>query len=303
MTRSSSIATRAGALAERVTGVVPIVAMPFDGDGELAPAELEAEVRWLVEEGVDGLGLAIASELFALRDEEWHQAVRTIVRSAAGSVPVIASVGQPTPEATLARVRAARAAGADATMAFPPGAAGGDLVGYYAASSGILPMWVQDAPQLTGVEIPLDRYEQLAASVTGICGFKVEAHPTAEKIAAARRSIGPEPVLLGGAGGFSLPDELAAGAEGTMPGTSSAAIFVAEWRAHRRGDFGAVCALHAAHREQWGFAQEHAKAFVHLQKLALVDRGVFSSDRCRFSPEVLGPEQSERWLALLRAGR
>lgn len=246
-------------------------------------------MRWLESVGVDGVGIAIASELFALSDDEWELAVRTAVNASA--LPVVASVGMA--DGAGAQKRAAQAAslGAAVAMAYPPRGrqlTDSEILKYYAqiAAAAGLPVWVQDAPRLVGVEMSVD-----VLTKVGAAGYKIEAHPTPPKIAALRAALGPDAVILGGSGGFAFPDELAAGADGTMPGVVQAEVFVSEMKGDARG-------IHEANRSLLDFMGPRADAFVHMQKVALVARGIFSTTRCRFSPRLLDTDEEREWLQL-----
>ena len=286
-----------------VHGVVPIIATPFDSAGELDLDDLRTEVRWLVDAGVDGLGIAIASEVFALSESEW-EAVVEVTCEAASDTPVVASVGQESGEASARRAEAAAKLGASILMAYPPRGrelTDDELYDFYAtiAAAGT-PLWVQDAPQLTGVEVSLAMYERLAA-IPAVSGFKVEAHPTPAKVAEARRLLGPEITLLGGAGGFTFPDELAAGSDGTMPGAAHAEAFIRTWRCFRDDGIDAARTEHETQRAVWDLAAEHAAAFVPMQKSLLVAGGVFRSDYSRFTMAELDPAVAEQWLEVTQA--
>lgn len=289
----------------RLQGIVPILATPFDADRRLVAAELAREVEWLVSTGVDGLGIAIASELFALADDEWAAAVRTTVDAVAGAVPIVASVGRE--DASDAAARAARAAelGATVAMAYPPRQRTLDvegLVAYYGAiATAGLDVWIQDAPQLVGVELPVQTLQAIASAVPTVAGLKIEAAPTAEKVAAVRSALGDGPVVLGGSGGFVFPDELEAGAEGTMPGVAPVQRFVATWRAWSEGGAQAARDSHERGRDAWRFSASRAGAFVYMQKLALVRAGIFSTTVCRFGDVRLEAGEARQWLALLDA--
>lgn len=286
-----------------ISGVVAILALPFDEESRLLAGELRTLVDWLVDGGVDGVGIAVASELYALDDAEWSDVVAITVGAADGRVPVLASVGQETADAAAGRTRRAIELGAAAVLAHPPRnrqMAVDELVEFYEAlvASGA-EVWVQDAPQLTGVEIPIEGYPRLAAA--GVGGFKVEAHPTPDKIRAARVLTGESVHYLGGAGGFAFADELAAGAMGTMPGVTQVPIFVRELAEFRSGGEDAARAVHQEHGDVWRFGAAHGPAFIHLQKLALVDMGLFSTAHCRFSPARVDDAEAVEWCALVRS--
>lgn len=290
----------------RITGVVPILCTPYDADGKVVPDEVAAEVEWVAREGADGVGVAIASEVFFLDDNEWADVVSAAVAAARDAgIPLVASVGRNDLDATRRRAADATALGASALMAYPSPSGSretADLVEYYAAVADAgVPVWVQDAPGLAGDEIPLAAYPAIAA-VEGVVGFKVEVMPTPVKIAEARKVLPAETVILGGAGGFVFPDELEVGAEGTMPGVTACRTLRAVWDAFGAGGIDAARAAHATAAETWGFSLDNLGAFVHLQKAALVALGIFSTDTTRFG-ERAEPDVAARFVELVTEGR
>ena len=116
-------------------GVFPVVLTPFADDGSIDTAALAREVDFSVAAGTHGLVFPVlASEFQYLSDAERHAAVETVVRQAAGRVPVVAGVAAPT--ARAAAEHAAHAAGlrggcGDRAAAVPgsaePGRGGGVL--------------------------------------------------------------------------------------------------------------------------------------------------------------------------------
>ncbi|SEQ97539.1 dihydrodipicolinate synthase family protein [Streptomyces radiopugnans] len=102
-------------------GVVPPVCTPLDASGEVDTASLARHVEHLVSGGVHGLfALGSSSEVAFLTDRQREAALRTVVESAGGRVPVLAGVIDMTTPRVLAHAEAAREAGADALVATAP---------------------------------------------------------------------------------------------------------------------------------------------------------------------------------------
>ncbi|NHN34227.1 dihydrodipicolinate synthase family protein [Paenibacillus agricola] len=75
-----------------VDGVWPTMLTPFTENNELDIPNLERLVDWYIGQGVHGLfAVCQSSEMFKLSLEERLKATETVVRQAAGRVPVIAS--------------------------------------------------------------------------------------------------------------------------------------------------------------------------------------------------------------------
>lgn len=56
-------------------GLYPILAMPFDVEGNIDFEDLEREVEFAIDSGVDGLGIALGSEIFKSSNVR-HPAIR-----------------------------------------------------------------------------------------------------------------------------------------------------------------------------------------------------------------------------------
>ena len=60
-------------------GLYPILAMPFDVEGKIDLEDLESEVEFAIDSGVDGLGIALGSEIFKLSESERDLVISTVV--------------------------------------------------------------------------------------------------------------------------------------------------------------------------------------------------------------------------------
>jgi 4-hydroxy-tetrahydrodipicolinate synthase len=200
----------------------------------------------------------------------------------------------------------------DALMVLPPyvlqpGARG--LIEHYRVVAGATPVPVvlQDAPALSGVQLPAETLAGLVREVPGIAYLKIEALPSAPKIAELARLLasdeGVTATLIGGAGGLHLVDELRHGASATMPGCSYADIFVRIWDAFVAGDL--VTARHVLHRALplLLYAGQSFSAFVGTQKEWLRRAGVIASARLRAPAEPLADEIYIEFAALLEEAR
>jgi 4-hydroxy-tetrahydrodipicolinate synthase len=86
-----------------------------------------------------------------------------------------------------------------------------------AATSGELPIIIQDFPAGSGVTITASELVAVAGEQPLVVGVKAEAPPTGGLIETLR-SARPDLGLVGGLGGLFLIDELRAGANGVMTG-------------------------------------------------------------------------------------
>ena len=200
-------------------GLYPILAMPFDDDGSIDTEDLEREVEFAIEAGVDGVGLALGSEILKLTDAERDLATRTVVDKMAGRVPVVVNTGAQGNDLAVFYSRRAQDLGADAVMAAPPSGISGHprlVTDYFSRISDAIgvPIFMQDietapvSPMLAG---------QIAQETENVRYAKMETAPTPSRIGEAVANAGDALVVFGGYGGYYLLDELRRGSVGTMP--------------------------------------------------------------------------------------
>lgn len=227
-----------------VEGLVPILATPFQPDGSLDLRSLRRLAEFQLASGVHGVAvLGMASEAFALTTAERRTITLAVAEVVAGQVPLVVGVAATSTVTAVEQTNEAAVAGANAVMVLPPfmvPPSPAQLPAFYAAVAAVGPeVMVQDAPGATGVAMSPQQIVELAA-IAGITSVKVEAPPTAPKVAAVVDRI-EEPgfVVLGGQNAQFLLDELAAGAVGSMPACEIpdllAPVFT-DWRAGRYAD-------------------------------------------------------------------
>lgn len=222
-------------------GIFPIVLTTFDEAGDLDVTSQLALVNYLIECGAHGLALfGNASEGYALAEGEKARLLPLVIREVRGRVPVFASTGHTGTRVAVELSRAAEEAGADGLMILPPyflKPSAEDLIGYYRAISDAvgIPVMVQDAPLLTGVNIGAAQMARLARECRRVRYVKVEAPPTAPKVTEVREAAGDALVIFGGLNGNFLLEELGRGARGAMPGSDLIPAFVRIWDLHEAG--------------------------------------------------------------------
>ncbi|MFF9430586.1 dihydrodipicolinate synthase family protein [Streptomyces sp. NPDC014746] len=204
------------------TGLVPILATPFDDRGALDLFSLRSLVEFQLAAGADGLAVfGMASEGFALTAEERRVILREVRTVAGPGVPLIAGVNGTGTAVAVEQARLAADEGADQLMVLPPFLAKPNrqqVIDFYGALAGATEasVMVQDAPGVTGVTIDAASIGVLAG-VPGITSVKVEAPPTPVKMAAVTAAAGPGLAVLGGLNAAALCEEYDNGSVGTMP--------------------------------------------------------------------------------------
>ena len=278
----------------RLEGVIPILAMPFDAEGEIDLKGLDGEVDFLVASGVRTIGFGFASEGFRLTIEERDAALRAVTARAAGRVDVMAHVTSSSVAAAVHQAGCARALGANLLMVPAPAivqVSEADQFDYFQVLAGAaqLPIVVQDAPALTGTTMSVGLLARLLTEIEGVIGLKIEHVPTAPKIAAVAAAISGGGGILGGAGGSDFFHELERGASGTMPGAGFPEVFVDVLRLYREGDRDGARRLFNRYLPVLVLAQRSLDTFLWVQKEILRRRGVLPETHMRDPSERLEP--------------
>lgn len=215
-----------------------MLAMPFTADGAIDHRALRKQARWAIDAGVDGLALALASELPRLSVRERRAVTESVVAEAAGRVPVVVHAGAESDVLAIQLARGAESRGAAVVMVPPPRF---EVHGqtataeFYRRLLGSIEAGVvlQDLPD---ARVDAGMAAELAAEFPGRVMLKVEVAPTPTAVRdAVARSGGAVPVF-GGAGGVLFVSELLRGAAGSMPGCIVPEVFVETWRRFQAGD-------------------------------------------------------------------
>ena len=216
-----------------IRGAVPVLAMPFDDDGAIDEDSLRREIDFCLEAGSQAICFGVGSESNQLTDAERAQVWTLAALYLNGAAPLIAATSHASREGTIALTRLARECGVDCAMVNPQPRTGEGLVALFRDLSERvgLPLMIQDAAG----NAPVDVLLRAARDASTVVAAKLESAGAPLKIAqfvAGLRETGHlaedgaghgtghgtgRISVLGGAGGNYLPEELEAGAVGTMP--------------------------------------------------------------------------------------
>ena len=225
-----------------LSGVFPVLARPFTGNGTADERGLVSFARYAIAAGADGVVFpGVASEYDVLTPAERTALADLVAGAARGRVPFVVGGSAPDTETTLAIAARACEQGAAAIMVMAPrsmtdaGVASEFFRDVAAAADGV-PIMLQNAlpPHGSGC---LLRSSRIVRAIPQIAYIKEEALPSGARI--TQTIAGAPPTLrgvFGGAGGRYITDELARGAIGTMPACELTEIHVAVVAAHRSGD-------------------------------------------------------------------
>ena len=216
-------------------GVFPILVTPFDDRDRVDVDSLRRVVDYNITQGVHGLGLAYATEIPKLSDEERLLVARTVVEEAAGRVPVVMTTGSPSTYLAAEYSRQAQDLGVDAVMSLPPvGATPEQNRAYFKAidAAVTIPIFFLEAGEALGATL----MRQIAEETTHLRYAKVENAPAPHAVGEAVEAGGDLITVMGGASGTHLIEELRRGSQGTMPWPSLPGPFVRAWDLWQAGD-------------------------------------------------------------------
>jgi 4-hydroxy-tetrahydrodipicolinate synthase len=210
----------------RLSGYSPALPTPFDQNGNVDSAALEALCDRQIQEGATALVVCgTTGEAPTLSRTEHHATVCIAVGVAQGRVPVIAGAGSNSTSQAIELARDAEAAGADAVLSVVPyynkPMQAGMYTHFHAIADAIgLPIILYDVPSLTVCGLADDTVARLAECPQFI-GLK-DATGDVTRPARLRSRLGPDFRLLSGddATAFAF---LAEGGNGCISVTSNVA--------------------------------------------------------------------------------
>jgi dihydrodipicolinate synthase/N-acetylneuraminate lyase len=261
-------------------GVVPILITPFDEKGRIDVDSLQSLIDFNIDAGVDGLGVALGSEVFKFNEAERDLIARAVVDYTRGRVAVVINSGASGTDLAVQYSVAAEKLGADALMVIPPHfmpVSAAEVGHYYrtidAAVS--IPVILQDIPQ---APVSPGLALRLHGDCRNISMIKVETLPITTKVAEMAAAVGGKLTIFGGAGGSYFIEEMRRGSRGTMPFCSQPAAFVETWRRFQAGDEkGAREVFDGSIMAMNRLASQGGDLFYHAHKQLLVRLGVIKT--------------------------
>ena len=286
-----------------ISGVLPVLAVPFNKDGSLDLESIPRLVEHCINNKANGVVIfGLASELYKLNDNERIQILEKVISSVNSRVPVIVGTEHSGTVAAVARSIEAEKLGASALMLYPPTFIKPDeanVLSYFKAvgSAVKIPIIIQDAPAWTGVPLPVSLLSRIIREQPNVCYIKLESPPIGDK-AKLLKSEGFK--IIAGYGAIHLMEDLTAGIDGFMPGCSLPGIFVEINDLFKSGNVEKARTLYQIVLPLLTFQLTSLDTFIEIQKLLLKHLQIFSTSYCR-EPHI--PISSERidYLNLLLA--
>lgn len=277
-----------------ISGVLPVLAVPFNKDGSLDLESIPRLVEHCINNKANGVVIfGLASELYKLNDSERIQILEKVISSVNSRVPVIVGTEHSGTLAAVARSIEAEKLGASALMLYPPTFIKPDeanVLSYFKAvgSAVKIPIIVQDAPAWTGVPLPVSLLSRIIKEQPNVCYIKLESPPIGDK-AKLLKSEGFK--IIAGYGAIHLMEDLTVGVDGFMPGCSLPGIFVEINDLFKSGNVEKARTLYQLVLPLLTFQLTSLDTFIEIQKLLLKHLQIFSTSYCR-EPHI--PISSER---------
>lgn len=268
-----------------IGGIIPVLATPFTGGGEVDTSGFAAIVESAIQDGADGLAMfGLASEYYKLTDDERVTLTSILIKTARDRVPVIVSVTHHSTEIAVRQAMEAERAGANAIMVLPPFFLNpsADSIALHiqtVAAAVHIPVILQYAPAQTGID--LDVLGRLPVSIV-----KVDASPSVPALLALPANV----ITLVGYMGLDLPDAVAAGCSGCMPTASLVRPYVKVWRLLQAD----LAAGHREHRRMiqlLHYMMQSIEFLIGAEKQLLLKRGIIRNGYCRQPSVTLHRDQ------------
>lgn len=153
----------------KIAGILSALVTPMTADEAIDFAQLEQFTEYLIANGVHGLiPLGSTGEYYALNPAERRQVLKTVIRAAAGRVPVLAGTNAGSTREVIEYSQQAEKLGAQGILLAPPYYSLPTLDELFAHFQDVndaigIPIMLYNYPGRTGVDMPPDFIEKLAA--------------------------------------------------------------------------------------------------------------------------------------------
>lgn len=287
----------------KFSGVIPILATPFNGDESLDVASWQRMIEFMVGLGVNGITiLGVLGESNRLNDHEREALIKSAVATVKKRIPVIVGTSHTGSAAAAYLSRMAEDLGADAVMVAParePVPNDERIVEYYrrVAAATTLPIVLQDHPASTEVHMSAPLILRIVKEVPAIVCIKAEAVPTPPKIRALREGLSRPVTILSGLGALYAPFDLEAGSDGFNTGFAFPEVLIALVAAAQTKDFDRVHELFARFASLIVFEQQPGLA---VRKEILRLRGLIACNCVRHPGATIAPSIAADLSALMK---
>jgi 4-hydroxy-tetrahydrodipicolinate synthase len=273
-------------------GVFPVIQTPYGDDGSIEYDVLNEEIDWVFRHGVDGLTIALASEILRLTDAERCELGARTVEICNGRGPVVVSVGGESLAQVQHFARVAEDSGASAVMAIPPlsvRCSESELHKYFECilREVSVPLVIQDASAYLGVPLSIHFQCEISKEFGDRILFKPEADPVGPVIAALQNTESKNTGIFEGNGGLDLVNNFKQGCTGSMPACDIPWAIVPLWRNLEVGNFEAAEKIQKPLTSLVSVMCSCLDAFIVTEKHLLVRQGIFRNKEIRRPMEYI----------------
>ena len=276
--------------AVELTGVVPILEVPFAPDGEVDPTSFAHLVDHVLRSGVSAVMFpGFGSEFYKLERDEIDALSGLLLARRAAVRPgacVVLSVADHATEVAVRRAGHAVERGADALNLLLPSflTPAPDVLRRHLeevlSAAAPTPVVLQYAPAVTGAGLSPDVICEVAQQHTNLEYVKLEANPPG-KLLARFRERAPQLRLLVGYGGTHMLDGLRRGAVGVQPGCSFVELYLEIWNCFRNGDLAGAEKMYARLLPYLSYWMQSVELIIAAEKMISVRRGLIAHSYCR----------------------
>jgi 2-keto-3-deoxy-L-arabinonate dehydratase len=272
--------------AKELTGVVPIVPIPFDQHESIDEQELRNLVEFAANKGFTGICLpAYGSEFYKLSDDERILVVQVAVQQAAGRLLVVAQSNHGSSRVALRMARKHVENGADVTSVAVPrtfSLTDDDLLRFLEPIlNGVnVPTLVQDYYP-TGTTIGTNFVSRLSAECPSFQYLKLEEPQLAPKVVAIRSATKEKIRVLEGMAGLYLMELVPAGIVGVMPGLAIADALNVVFTLRAAGKAEEAFAIYEQLLPLIAFSLQNFELWLYCEKRVLRARGLMAGARSR----------------------
>ena len=288
---------------QQFTGVIPILATPFNADESLDLESWRRMIEFMVEMKVDGITiLGVLGESNRLSDHDRATLIKAAVATVDKRISVIVGTSYTGSAAATYLSHMAEELDADAVMVTPakePVPNEDRIFEYYRriADGTALPIVLQDHPASTEVHMSVPLILRIAKEIPSVACIKAEAVPTPPKVRALREGLSRPVSILSGLGALYAPFDLEAGSDGFNTGFAFPEVLRALVAAAQAGDFDRVHALYARFASLIVLEQQPGLA---IRKEILRLRGLIACNRVRHPGATISQAVAADVAALIR---
>lgn len=207
-------------------GVMPALTTAFDANLEIDHEFVARHARWQIENGVTGLiALGSLGEAATMKYEEKVALIQTVVKAAAGKVPVVAAISALSTDEAVDLARAAESNGARGLMILPPYVYLGDWRENKTHVAAVLEATALTAmlynnPTAYGTDYLPENIQELAAEFSNLKAVK-ESSSDVRRVTAIRALVGDRLAIFVGVDD-AIVEGINAGAVGWVAGLVNA---------------------------------------------------------------------------------